>query len=294
MYDSSLYIGGFARFTERYSTAVELATHSAEHDACLAGIARRSYYRGMSRSVSVHFLPELIDSDELPGSLAVVIDLLRASTTIVHALDSGAQSVIPCISVEEARKKAAEFGSRQVLLGGERAGVRIEGFELDNSPLHYTPERVGGKTIVFTTTNGTRALLAAGTAAKVFVGALANLQSLIDQLKASTSPVRLVCAGTNGRISSEDVLCAGAIVAGLSGESDGLALDDSSHIALGYFERCSGDEAAIVESLRLSRGGRNLVKLGFEDDIRFAAVPNRHDVVPVFDPITGRIQLEPS
>src|SRR5262245_9024917 len=112
----------------------------------------------MPRRVYVHLAPELFQSGDLHDGVAVVIDVLRASTTIVQALAAGALAVIPCSEVDEAERLAARFRPGTALLGGERKGVRIAGFDLGNSPGEYTPAVLRGKTLIFTTTNGTRAL----------------------------------------------------------------------------------------------------------------------------------------
>ena len=111
----------------------------------------------MSRDCRVHFLPTMFDPHDLRGGMAVMLDVLRASTTLTHALAEGATAVLPCEHVEQARQLAANpQGGESVLLGGEREGRLIDGFDLDNSPLSYTGWRVRQRTIVFTTTNGTR------------------------------------------------------------------------------------------------------------------------------------------
>ena len=109
----------------------------------------------MRREIFTHFLPNLFDSAELRGGMAVVIDVLRASTTICHALAAGATAVLPCGEVEEALRLKQELAVENPVLGGEREGKLIDGFDLDNSPFRYTPENVAGRAVVFTTTNGT-------------------------------------------------------------------------------------------------------------------------------------------
>src|SRR5579864_1736813 len=121
----------------------------------------------MSRKLFVHLLPALFEPAELEGGVAVVLDVLRASTTIVHALGAGAGSVVPCGEVDETRRLAATFPAESVVLGGERGGTRIGGFDLDNSPASYTNERVHGKTVAFTTTNGTQALIRSRAARRI-------------------------------------------------------------------------------------------------------------------------------
>src|SRR3990167_11479727 len=107
----------------------------------------------MTQELNVYALPTLLAPEELAGWTAVVIDVLRASTTILYALEAGAAEVIPCLEIEDALKIAGSMPRSQVVLGGERGGLPIDGFDLGNSPLEYDPSAVSGKTIVFTTTN---------------------------------------------------------------------------------------------------------------------------------------------
>lgn len=152
----------------------------------------------MIHDVHVHLLPNLFEPEEFRGGVAVILDILRASTTIVHALAHGAARVIPTGEIAEARRVAGGLPVGSVLLGGEREGLQIEGFDLDNSPFAYTPELVKGRTIVFTTTNGTRALLRSDRADRVLIGSFVNLQAVVDDLAQEDRPVHLVCAGDKG------------------------------------------------------------------------------------------------
>src|SRR5207302_655400 len=112
-----------------------------------------------ARDVRVHLLPELVPPGNLSGGIAVVVDVLRATTTIVHALAAGCTCVRPCADVDEARELAGQMRAGRVLLGGERGGVPLPDFDLGNSPREYTPALCRGTTLVLTTSNGTRALL---------------------------------------------------------------------------------------------------------------------------------------
>ena len=245
----------------------------------------------MLREIFVHLLPESCREEALRGGVAVVIDVLRATTTIVHALAAGASAVIPCGEIDEARRLAADYPVGSVLLGGERHGTRIEGFDLDNSPARYTADAVHGKTLVFTTTNGTRALLRAVGARRVLVAAFANLRSVVTVLLAETGPVHIVCAGTDGRITLEDALCAGAIVSGLvqTGEFS-RPFSDETVLAATLFEMSGGNAESRLETLRISRGGLNLIKLGMETDIDIASRQNTFDIVPELFQDPWRIQ----
>lgn len=245
----------------------------------------------MSRCVQVHSLPERVQQRELRGAIAVVIDVLRASTTIVHALDAGAKSVIPCRSPNDARALAAGLANEQVLLGGERRGVLIEGFDLDNSPLRYTPDAVDGKTIVFTTTNGTRALMQCESAERVLIGAFVNLNALIGSLANNARSVHLVCAGTHGEISSEDILCAGAIALGIrSADAEIELAGRSTAPAMADYQTRSHSRHSLYEAVCASPGGRDLLALGFERDVRRAVEWDLFDLVPEYCAETGRIK----
>ncbi len=120
---------------------------------------------GQAHDVQVHLLPCLAPPGRLKGGVAVVIDVLRASTTIIHALAAGCTCVRPCLEIEEARALAGSMRAGRVLLGGERDGAALAGFDFGNSPREYTPQVCKGKTLVLTTSNGTRALLRAATPA---------------------------------------------------------------------------------------------------------------------------------
>jgi 2-phosphosulfolactate phosphatase len=223
----------------------------------------------------------------------VVIDVLRASTTIATALAHGAAAVRPVAGIEEARGLAAVLGAG-TLLGGERGGVRIPGFDLGNSPLEYTPDRVAGKTIVITTTNGTAALHACREAREILVGALVNRTAVADEVRrlaGDSVPVHLVCAGTDGEITAEDVLAAGAILdAAAAGSVE--ALDESAREAVAFFRRVSAAvdvQSGLVAEFRRSPGGSNLVDLGMEADLPVAAAIDSLAVVPRLDRASGRL-----
>lgn len=228
------------------------------------------------------------------GGIAIVIDVLRASTTIITALAHGAARVRPVRTVGEARALA---GQADVLLGGERGGRPIPGFDLGNSPLEYTRERVAGRDVVTTTTNGTAALHACGSAAEVLVGGVVNrsaVAALAMQL-AGTGPrdIHLVCAGTDGAVTEEDLLGAGAILdAGiLLGADEQRDLDGQARAAVNDFRSVAqGNEdpaAALACVFATSIGGRNLIEIGMEGDLAPAAAIDALPLVPRFDRATG-------
>jgi 2-phosphosulfolactate phosphatase len=243
----------------------------------------------MSTPVCCHLLPDFVPTDALRGGVAVVIDLLRASTTIVHALAHGAECVVPCETVDDALREAAACSPGAAVLGGERGGMRIEGFHLGNSPFEYTPEAVGGKTVVFTTTNGTRALFRCRAARRVLVGAFANLSALVDCLATFDHPVHLVCAGTDGHVTREDALCAGGIAETLRERYNFGFADDVARLAVDAYTAADATETTLLTALKDSVGGRNLMVLGHEADIARAAQRDLFALVPEFLPNSGRI-----
>jgi 2-phosphosulfolactate phosphatase len=240
-----------------------------------------TYHRRMKRAIRVHLLPALFEPGELAGGTAVVIDVLRATTTIVYALAAGAQSVIPCGEIDAARAVASSLPAGTALLGGERVGLKIAGFDLGNSPTEYVPTVVGGRTIVFTTTNGTRALLRSRQARRVVAGAFANLNAVVNWLAAETGPVHIICAGTDGQITLEDVLCAGTIARGLiQAISEVDVTDDSAALAIHLSETRGSHYDSLLAVLRAGRGGRNLIEHGLDADMITAARWDVTSIVP--------------
>jgi 2-phosphosulfolactate phosphatase len=235
-------------------------------------------------SVRVFLSWRLIEAEALPGATAVVIDLLRASTTIVYALGAGARCVVPCEEVEEARLVAERVPPSERVLGGERKSVLIPGFDLGNSPRDYTRERVGGKTVIFTTTNGTRALRASAGAARVVVGCFANFAAMVRAVRGAEKVV-VCCGGVSGGVCTEDAICAGAFVEALAGR--GFLPDDSARIARDLWAGAQGRMAA---ALAESQGGRNVAGAGLGGDLVDCARVDTHTVVPELDVRGWRIE----
>lgn len=228
------------------------------------------------RVVRVHLTPARLTKDRLAESVAVVIDVLRATTTIIHALAAGCYAVWPVAEVEEARRIADGMRAGRVLLGGERDGVLLPGFDLGNSPREYTCVRCKGTTLVLTTTNGTRALLRAAEAARTLIAGFVNYSAVCEQLAAETRPVDIVCAGYHGDVALEDALLAGALVEYLC-EHGAVALNDAARLAWDCFE----NHGRVLDgALEVSTGGVHLRSLGYDEDIRAAARVDQFAVVP--------------
>jgi 2-phosphosulfolactate phosphatase len=240
------------------------------------------------RQLDVYLLPELVEPEGLAGRTAVVIDVLRATTTIVTALAAGATEVMPCLEIADAQRIAAQT-KRPFVLGGERRGMPIAGFDLGNSPAEYAPEVVAGKTVVFTTTNGTRAMLRCKSARRLLLGAFVNFSAVCRELGAEER-VALVCAGTDGQVTHEDTLLAGAVVDDLCRHAMVRAaspprrwvLNDQAEIAADAWRAAVRMliDRPLGMTLRDSRGGRNLIDIGHENDIELASQIDRFDMVP--------------
>ncbi len=248
-----------------------------------------------TQPLHVHLLPTLIEPGVLSGGTAVIIDVLRASSTIITALHNSAGRVVPCGTPEEAMRVRSDAAPGTVLLGGERGGVRINGFDLGNSPAEYGPETVGGRTVAFTTTNGTKALLAAASAQTILIGAFLNRRALAERLQQEHRPTHLICAGTDGVVTGEDVLFAGAVVSELLQTADGIgdspphwSLNDSAVIAMNHWTMAMSDSRSSPVSqleliLRETRGGRNLTDLGYDSDIELCSRLDCIASVPEYD-----------
>lgn len=235
----------------------------------------------------VHMLPALTSREALAGDAVVVIDVLRATTTMLYALAAGAREVIPCLEVDQALRLAATLPAGQSLLGGERGGRRIEGFDLGNSPAEYTPERVAGKSLIVTTTNGTRALEMAKQARRVWIGGFVNAAALVDAI-AHEPRLHLLCAGTDDHVTAEDALLAGCLAARLADRDAALELSDQAQLAAGAYRALARDGAkylppALVQALRACRGGKNLLELGLQADIAAAAELDKFNLTPELD-----------
>ena len=219
--------------------------------------------------ISVCPVPLALRPEQLDRATAVVIDVLRMTSVAVTALSHGCAGILAVETVEEARAEAASHGA---LLGGERGAVRIDGFDLDNSPLNYTAERVSGRRLVMTTSNGTRALAAARLADRVLLAGFLNASAVARAL-AGAEKVCILCAGTNGGFSLEDALAAGAILERLPG----AAPDDMALASLRLYRQSRGDlKAALAETLHFGR----LRRLGFEADLDYCLCEDTLGAVP--------------
>ncbi|HEX8340512.1 MAG TPA: 2-phosphosulfolactate phosphatase [Tepidisphaeraceae bacterium] len=221
--------------------------------------------------VRVVLLPSLLRPDDLAGRAVAVFDVLRATSSIASAIDQGAESVWLFDTLDGLRARAAE-GGPGTLTAGEVACVRPDDFCFGNSPAAFADPRVEGKQILMATTNGTRALYAAAGAAALFTGAIVNARATAKALAASTLPVTLLCAGTDGAVAIEDLLGCAAVLARLPRTHSS---NDAATIAARLWDTC-GAEDVLLAALSASHGGRNVIAAGLADDVAFCA---RADVI---------------
>lgn len=234
--------------------------------------------------LTVYFSPNHLDELELRDKVIVVIDVLRASTTITYAMRAGAREVIPVASVEQAMKIVGSLNSTSTLLCGERNGKRIEGFKLGNSPSEYTEEAVEGRVLILTTTNGAVALTKAKHARHCYVSSFVNLSASIEALFAlpniEQEQIVFICSGRSSEFALEDATCAGLMLTRILERVPTAILGDSARGALSIYNDFGRD---IYKTLRESEHGRLLADLGYEEDIRVASEIDSMPLVPVLE-----------
>lgn len=214
-------------------------------------------------------------ADDLLGKTAIVVDVLRATSTIVTALHNGCAGIVPVETVCQAKDSRTD----NERLGGERNGRRIPGFEYGNSPFEYMSPELQGETIIMTTTNGTRAIQKAVRASAVLAAAMLNAAAAASYALSLKRDVALICAGTKDRFSLEDGLCAGLIICEIERISGAEAeLND-----FGMAMRSAYMHAAerLADELLACRNGRRLTRAGLKEDVLYCAQRNICDTVPV-------------
>ncbi|HYW54935.1 MAG TPA: 2-phosphosulfolactate phosphatase [Dongiaceae bacterium] len=230
----------------------------------------------MSRSVEVLFGPPP-SAAALRGAHAVVVDVLRATTTIATALANGAAGVIPVAEPEDAIALGNRLGRDRVLFCGERDAARIEGFDLDNSPASFEPRIVAGKTLVMTTTNGTRALRAVAAAASVRTAALVNRAAVAAALAHENGDIVIVCAGEAQGFALEDALGAGALVDALLARMPDAELLDGSRAAALLYRAVA---ARLPDAVASADHAQSLAEKGLAADVASSAALDVLTVVP--------------
>jgi 2-phosphosulfolactate phosphatase len=226
--------------------------------------------------IDAYFTVPEVDPASIGGATVVVIDVLRATTTIIEALANGARAIYPTASTEDAFKLASSLGREDTLLCGERRGLKVEGFDLGNSPLEFTAEAVAGKKLVMSTTNGTRALGVGLEGARILPCAFTNMTAVAKAVSGVEWLV-VICAGREDRFALDDALCAGHLIDRVLGDdgSDQHRLDDTARAA----RSLADSEEPTRDFLGKTAGGAALIEIGMGGDLDVCADVDRHDVV---------------
>ncbi|MCB2290953.1 2-phosphosulfolactate phosphatase family protein [Clostridium sp. CS001] len=217
-----------------------------------------------------------IKKEKIENKTVVVIDILRATSVITTAMNNGCKGVIPVLTVEEA-SSIVRNSKEEFMLGGERNALRIEGFHYSNSPLEYTRESIQGKTLVMTTTNGTKAIKGCIGASNILIGAMVNAKATAKRILELNNDVVIVNAGTYGEFSIDDFLCSGYIIdcilESLQAELSDIAI--TSH----YIYKNNKD---IHSFIKYANHYKRITELGLEADLEYCCRKDTIDIVPEY------------
>jgi len=228
---------------------------------------------------NVIFCSTHIEELYFTGKTIVVIDVLRASNTIITALSNGAKEIVPVGSVEFAVKVSGGMFGGQTLIGGERNTKKIDGFALGNSPLEYTEEIVTGKSIIFYTTNGSKAIVKAKFAEELLVCSFANMTAVAKHLIKLDKDFEILCAGKNNSFSLEDAICAGSLISKIQALKDKPELNDTANASV-VLNKSFGKSTLTM--LKSTEHGKVLLENQFEEDIKHCSHIDNVNVIPFF------------
>ncbi|NOX65321.1 MAG: 2-phosphosulfolactate phosphatase [Chlorobi bacterium] len=236
--------------------------------------------------VNVLLSPNNVDELYFTGKTSVAIDVLRATSVIVQALNNGAKEIIPVGSIDFAMKISVNAHGGQTLLCGERNTKIIDGFDLGNSPQDYTKGLVHGKSIILFTTNGSKAVVKAKYSDKLFITSFNNLSIVAEHLTELDKDVEIIAAGSHGMFCMEDTICAGALIQKMQSLKEDIEITDAAKASLVLNEQFGSN---VLEMLRESEHGKLLIKNGFEDDLKFCAEIDNMPIIPFYK--GGEIKL---
>lgn len=234
------------------------------------------------KRLEVVLSPALYPYYESDNSIVVIIDILRATTAICTAFEYGASAIIPVATVEEALK----YKERGYLTGAERNGEKLEGFDFGNSPFDYMTEKIKGKEIVLTTTNGTQAIEMAKNAESIVIGAFTNMTALKNWILAKNKNVLLLCSGWKNKFNLEDSLFAGAMIHELYYSGLYHDVSDSALSCMYLYQMAFKDPYRFLSH---SSHKRRLAQLGLKNDIKYALTPDQTNKIPVYS--SGKITV---
>ncbi|MFL5600306.1 MAG: 2-phosphosulfolactate phosphatase [Gemmatimonadaceae bacterium] len=232
--------------------------------------------------LDVFFTPSQVKPGDTSGRLVTIVDVLRASTTVATALGNGAKTVIPLEGADEVIFRSKEFARSEIRLAGEQKMYPITGFDLGNSPQAFTRKAVEGKTLLITTTNGTRALLGVQGARDIVIASYVNFTAVLTMMKiavSSNTDIAIICAGEEGSFTLEDAACAGRYVRAIPKRADAVQVNDAASASV-MIEKKYGDNIAKV--FKESTHGQALEEAGFGDDLAACAKVDSYPVVPIY------------
>lgn len=232
--------------------------------------------------IEVFFSPAGVDEMSMRGRNVIIIDVLRATSTICTALRNGAREIIPTPDIETATKISSNLSADSRLLGGERQGKKIDGFDLGNSPAEYTRERVAGKSIIFTTTNGAGAIYRCRYAATALIASFVNMSAVVQAIVEIGGTWTIVCSGRQGAFSVEDATCAGMIISQVKALTE-VDTEDAGLTALILYKNY---KRSILGMMKKSLHGKYLSSIGAADDLKLCSDV---DSVPVVPAVSGLI-----
>ncbi len=230
--------------------------------------------------IDIQFFPSVPNPLLLSDRAVVVIDVLRATSVMVHAMSQGALEIIPVATVEGAFQMAKVFPRGSIILGGERESKKIPGFDLGNSPKEYVAERVKGKKLILTTTNGTKAFHLVSSGKEILVGSFFNIGATTKRCFELDRDLFIFPSGDEGNFSLEDTICGGMLIELITKkERKPVVLTDASHCAQILYQRFKDN---LLEAFHLSNHGKELINRGFGEDLAYCAQIDITDIVPEF------------
>jgi len=230
-------------------------------------------------NIEVFLTSSVVTEEDVRDRTVVVIDVLRACSTIATALNNGARAIVPVADMAQAGKIASNLDQQSYLLGGERSGEKIEGYHLGNSPSEYTRSAVSGRTIIFNTTNGTVAIAQARSAAHLLIGSFLNAGRVVEFIKEVGDDLTIVCAGWKNRVSLEDTLCAGLMLYRLWEGTEPVSVSDGAHIA---FTQYLHDHGNVETAIHRCSHAQRLNGLGREEDVDYCLQLDALPVLPYY------------
>jgi len=229
--------------------------------------------------INVVLSPANVDELYFSGKTTVVVDILRATTSILTALMNGAKEIVPVGSVEFAMKASSNMFGGQTLICGERNAKKIDGFNLGNSPLEFVSEVISGKSLVFFTTNGTKAIVKAKYSDEVIIGSFLNLSAIAKYLIELNKPFEILCAGRNNSFCLEDTVFAGKLISEITALVQDVELSDSGFASVAIAKTFGKN---LKKMFADSEHGKFLIENGFEEDLKYCAKLNITKDIPVF------------